>query len=517
MDIVNAPQKRHVHGPARLLVVDDDRDVCELVGEVFDALPDVQVTSCTDPRDALEHIAHRPIDLVLTDLFMGQFSGMDVLQATLHHHPDAVVILMTGQPSVENALDAMKQGAYDYLLKPFDIHSLRRIVERGIERRRLWLENAHLTETVALYQLSHAATSNVDTQELFDLTLNAIQAEFGPDWSAIFAFDVDQSLVTASQLGDPGVSREVDFYSGLDPQSLEALGTAEPVVQRLLDPDAVKTTAARTVYGYRVSHPIAVNGRVAGLINFQCPPRPEPLNSGDLKTLAILANQLGAAMENRRLVDRLQSSYIDMVYALASALDARDRNTRDHTDRVCHLAECIALELGWSQEKLPELWLGCVLHDIGKIGVPDTILQKPGPLTAEEFELMKTHTVCGTRIVESIPYLKPAIPYILHHHEKFDGTGYPHGLKGREIPEEARLLAVVDTFDAIISDRPYRKGRSVAVALAEIQAFSGTQFDPTIVDAFMRAWSSGRVDRRDLDAPARSLDRYRQAGQVQTV
>jgi HD-GYP domain-containing protein (c-di-GMP phosphodiesterase class II) len=149
--------------------------------------------------------------------------------------------------------------------------------------------------------------------------------------------------------------------------------------------------------------------------------------------------------------------------------------------------------------------------------VPDTILQKPGPLTAEEFELMKTHTVCGTRIVESIPYLKPAIPYILHHHEKFDGTGYPHGLKGREIPEEARLLAVVDTFDAIISDRPYRKGRSVAVALAEIQAFSGTQFDPTIVDAFMRAWSSGRVDRRDLDAPARSLDRYRQAGQVQTV
>jgi response regulator RpfG family c-di-GMP phosphodiesterase len=517
METFNAPQKRSLHAPARLLVVDDDREVCELVGEVFDALPDVQVTTCTDPRDALEHIAHRPIDLVLTDLFMGQYSGMDVLQATLHHHPDAVVILMTGQPSVENALAAMKQGAYDYLLKPFDIHSLQRIVERGIERRRLWLENAHLTETVALYQLSHAATSDVDSQELFGLTLNAIQAEFGPDWSAVFAFDAEQLLVTAAHRGVPGSTSEVDFYSGQDPQSLEAMGTVEPVVHRLPDPDTTQATGANSVYGYRVSHPIAINGRVAGLINFQCPPRAEPLNSGDLKTLAILSNQLGAAMENRRLVDRLQSSYLDMVHALASALDARDRTTRDHTDRVCHLAECIALEVGWSQEKLPELWLGCVLHDIGKIGVPDTILQKPGPLTDEEFELMKTHTVCGARIVESIPYLKPALPYILHHHEKFDGTGYPQGLKGLDIPEEARLLAVVDTFDAIISDRPYRKGRSVAVALAEIQAFAGTQFDPAIVDAFMRAWSSGRIDSRNLDAPARGLERYPQARRVTTA
>jgi response regulator RpfG family c-di-GMP phosphodiesterase len=517
MDIISATQKRILQAPARLLVVDDDRDVCELVGEVFDAMPDVQVTSCTDPRDALEHIAHRPIDLVLTDLYMGRHSGMDVLQATLQHHPDAVVIIMTGQPSVENALAAMKMGAYDYLLKPFDIHSLRRIVERGVERRRLWLENAHLTETVALYQLSHAAASEVDTQELFSLTLNAIQAEFGPDWSAVFAFDADQALVTAAVRGDVGSTVPGDFHSGQDSQSLEALGTAEAVVHRLPDPNSTGTVKTSSVCGYRVSHPIVVNARVAGLINFQCPPRPEPLNSGDLKTLAILSNQLGAAMENRRLMDRLQSSYLDMVHALASALDARDRNTRDHTDRVCHLAECIALEMGWGQEQLPELWLGCVLHDIGKIGVPDTILQKPGPLTDEEFELMKTHTICGARIVESIPYLRPAIPYILHHHEKFDGTGYPHGLKGQDIPEEARLLAVVDTFDAIISDRPYRKGRSVAVALAEIQAYAGTQFDPAIVDAFMRAWSSGRIDRRDLDAPANSLERHPQTGRVQTV
>jgi putative nucleotidyltransferase with HDIG domain len=403
---------------------------------------------------------------------------------------------MTGQPSVENALSAMKMGAYDYLLKPFDIHSLRRTVERGLERRRLWLENAHLTEAVALYKLSHAATSDADAGELYPLTLNAIQAEFGPDWSVVYGISREGALVREASRGEPGED-EGAFFSGSDPQSLEALATAEVVVHRLRV--ARNTGDPHTaVYANRVSHPITIRDQVVGLINFQCPPRPEPLYPGDLKTLSILSNQLGAAMENRRLLDTLQSSYLDMVHALASALDARDRTTRDHTDRVCHLAEAIAREMGWTQEKLPELWLGCILHDIGKIGVPDTILQKQGPLTPEEFEMMKTHTVCGARIVQSIPYLKPAVPYILHHHEKYDGSGYPHGLAGDQIPVEARLLAVVDTFDAIISDRPYRKGRSVAVALAEIQAYSGSQFDPRVVDAFMRAWSSGKVDRRQL-------------------
>lgn len=487
-------------GPSRLLVVDDDRDVCDLVCEVFDALPNVRVNACTDPQEALEQLAHHPVDLVLTDLFMGRYSGMDVLQAALEHHPDAVVILMTGQPSVENALSAMKLGAYDYLLKPFDIHSLRRTVERGLERRRLRLENAHLTEAVALYQLSHAATSSADAAELFPLTLNAIQAEFGPEWSVVYALSRDGQLLQKASRGEPS-SEDQAFFSGHDAQSLEALGTAEVVMQRLRQASGEVPVGA--VYASRVSHPITVRDQVVGLINFQCPPRPEPLHPGDLKTLSILSNQLAAAMENRRLVDTLQSSYMDMVHALASALDARDRGTRDHTDRVCHLAEAIARELGWAQEKLPELWLGCILHDIGKIGVPDTILQKAGPLTPEEFDLMKSHTLCGARIVQSIPYLKPAIPYILYHHEKYDGTGYPNGLRGEQIPVEARLLAVVDTFDAIISDRPYRKGRSVAVALAEIQAFSGTQFDPVVVDAFMRAWSSGRVDRLQLEEPYR--------------
>jgi len=319
-------------------------------------------------------------------------------------------------------------------------------------------------------------------------------------------------------LGKPVADSEEAFFSGEDGQSRQALISREPVMSLIPSvPGRHSQREGLVLKACRISYPIRIHDRTVGLLNIQRPPRPEPFNNGDLKTLEILSGQVGSALENRRLMERLQSAYKDMVHALAGALDARDRTTREHTDRVCHLAESIARELGWPDDRMPELWLGCVLHDIGKIGVPDTILQKPGPLNHDEFQLMKTHPMCGVRMVESIPYLKPAIPYILHHHEKYDGSGYPHGLEGEDIPIEARLLAVVDTFDAIISDRPYRKGRSVSVALAEIQAHSGTQFDPEIVSAFLRAWANGSINVERLELPADSLPATMLANlQVQT-
>jgi putative nucleotidyltransferase with HDIG domain len=502
MDTHATPAALASASPARMLVVDDDAEVCRLIEEVFASHGDLHVTCCTDPRDALEQLQHRPVDVVMTDLFMGKYSGMDVLEATRQFHPDAVVIMMTGQPSVENAVSAMRRGAYDYVLKPFDLHSLQRTVARAIERRRLWTENAHLTQLVNLYRLSCAATSPQDLQQIVHLALDAVTAEFAPDFVAMFLVQNEVPSEALASAGEPVGKDEEDFFRAQDVASEEALRTGQPVVTLLPYGRGIRPVPAGATLGAsRISYPFRVGGRTVGLINLQCPPRPEPINAGDLKSLAILSGQVGAALENRRLVERLQSAYIDMVHALASALDARDRNTRDHTHRVCHLAEAIAREMGWEEERMPELWLGCVLHDIGKIGVPDTILQKPGPLTGDEYELMKAHTLQGARMIEAIPYLKPAVPYILYHHEKYDGSGYPHGLAGADIPEEARLLAVVDTFDAIISDRPYRRGRSVAVALAEIQACSGSQFDPEVVAAFLRAWSTGAVDRRRIAVP----------------
>jgi HD-GYP domain-containing protein (c-di-GMP phosphodiesterase class II) len=149
--------------------------------------------------------------------------------------------------------------------------------------------------------------------------------------------------------------------------------------------------------------------------------------------------------------------------------------------------------------------MGGILHDVGKIAVPDQILNKPGPLTKDEFAVMKKHPETGKRMLEGIEFLRPALPYVLYHHEQYDGSGYPYGLKGEEIPFEGRLLAVADTFDAIISDRPYRKGASFEKALDELVKFSGRQFDPAVVNAFVSVWENNVLDLEFL-ATGKYLD-----------
>ena len=209
--------------------------------------------------------------------------------------------------------------------------------------------------------------------------------------------------------------------------------------------------------------------------------------------LALFASKAAAAIENSNLYENLKKTYLATVEALANAIEARDSYTRGHTERVYALSRAIAEELGWTADQLGDLKIGALLHDIGKIGVPDSILNKPGPLTPKELEIMKRHPEAGARMVDSIPFLKPAIPYILYHHERHDGSGYPLGLKGENIPLQGRLLAVVDTMDAITSDRPYRKSRSLDVAMREIMSNSGSQFHPEVIEACHRAYLKGKL------------------------
>jgi len=158
----------------------------------------------------------------------------------------------------------------------------------------------------------------------------------------------------------------------------------------------------------------------------------------------------------------------------------------------------IAEGLGWKDTRLNNLVMGCTLHDIGKIGVPDSILNKPAALTDDEREKMQKHPELGLKIISEIELFKPAIPYIMGHHEWFDGTGYPKGLAGEDIPIEGRLLAAADTFDAIMSDRPYRSGRSFKTAVSELITYRGSQFDPDIVDTFLDVLGQGKVDFEEM-------------------
>jgi HD-GYP domain-containing protein (c-di-GMP phosphodiesterase class II) len=184
-----------------------------------------------------------------------------------------------------------------------------------------------------------------------------------------------------------------------------------------------------------------------------------------------------------------------MLAAVASALAARDPATVAHSTRVTLLADRLAAWLEWDERRLLGLHLGAPLHDIGKIGVSESILRKRGPLDPRELAEIRTHPVVGARLIAAVGPARPALPYVLYHHERWDGTGYPTGRAAEAIPEEARLLSVVDAFDAMTSTRPYRHALPPARALAEIERFAGTQFDPAIAEAFLTAWDSGALAR----------------------
>ena len=185
----------------------------------------------------------------------------------------------------------------------------------------------------------------------------------------------------------------------------------------------------------------------------------------------------------RVCLERLRA--VAILSMLTRAIEARDPYTRGHSTRVTALAELVALRLGWGEERLKSLRIGGRLHDIGKLAVPDTVLCKQGRLEEDELAQIQEHPKIGARLILRIAALRDAIPYVLYHHERWDGTGYPSGKAGEEIPVEARVLAVADAFDAMTSDRPYRPALSHDEALAEVERCAGTQFDPQIARIFL--------------------------------
>jgi HD-GYP domain-containing protein (c-di-GMP phosphodiesterase class II) len=183
-----------------------------------------------------------------------------------------------------------------------------------------------------------------------------------------------------------------------------------------------------------------------------------------------------------------------MLAALASGLAARDPSTAAHCARVTYLAGRVAVWLGWDEGRLRALKMGGPLHDIGKVMISESILRKRGPLRPEELAEIRTHPSAGARLISPIRPAQEAIPYVLYHHERWDGSGYPAGWRGTQIPEGARLLAVVDAFDAMTSTRPYRRALPLANALVEIERCAGTQFDPAMASAFLDAWNAGALE-----------------------
>jgi hypothetical protein len=235
-----------------------------------------------------------------------------------------------------------------------------------------------------------------------------------------------------------------------------------------------------------VSVPLLVKGKPIGVLNLHAKEGAEPFSDYNVKFMSILAGEAAVMLHNMDLFDNLQTFYLEMVQTLARAVDSKDAYTHEHSDRARVKARLVAQEMGLPDQMTRYVEYAALLHDIGKIGIDEAILLKPGKLTPEEYEQMKKHPIIGHQILAPVKYLGPVAQMVLYHQEWYDGRGYPEGLKGEEIPLGARIVAVLDAWDAMTSDRPYRKALGRDIAIGELKKHAGTQFDPKVVETFLR-------------------------------
>jgi HD-GYP domain-containing protein (c-di-GMP phosphodiesterase class II) len=232
--------------------------------------------------------------------------------------------------------------------------------------------------------------------------------------------------------------------------------------------------------------PLNTKGNLIGIIVLGKKLSSEPYTQDEQLIFSTLANQTAVAIENARLYDELRGSFIQTVIALANAIDIRDTYTNTHSQQIADLAAKTARALGCSPEETNEIYLGGLLHDIGKIGIPDTILQKPTKLEDEEWKIVHTHPKLGAELISPIKKLAGVSPMIENSHERYDGLGYPHGIKGEEIPLGARIISVVDSYSAMLDKRPYKEPYSSNKIIKELKLYSGKMYDPRVVETFLK-------------------------------
>ncbi|MBI3922780.1 MAG: GAF domain-containing protein [Armatimonadetes bacterium] len=353
-----------------------------------------------------------------------------------------------------------------------------------------------MRELEALYNVALALTASSRQRdqvlrEVLDRAIELLHARNGS--LMLISEDGDYlDIVAANGLAEEVVAK-VKPRLGKGIAGYVALSGQPKVLQRGFKDRYSETGARADAVKSSMCVPLTTTGITLGVLNLSDKRNGRDFDGDDLRLAMLLANLAAVVIEKATLYHNINEMFNDSIRALASAIDARDPYTEQHSKRVSEYSMIIAEELGLSEEQVDQIRIGSLLHDIGKIGVKEAVLLKPGRLTDDEFVEMKGHPVTSGNIMSPVRRFKDMLPILYHHHEAYSGRGYPHGLHGEDIPLHARIVAVADTFDAMTSDRPYRKGLPLEIALAEIKKNVGVQFDPKCAEAFLRAVEKGRI------------------------
>ena len=475
---------------AKILVVDDEESLREICQDVLED-DGYKVALAEDGQHALARLEDdQNIDLVITDLRMPKMNGLELLRAAKERKLNVDFIVMTGFSTIETAVQCMQLGAADYLPKPFNIQHLLVKVQKVLKARKEKQERKRLSNVVRMLNLSSALNNQLKLKPLIEEFIKHIEKNFNPSGLVLFLKSDMGRLVKTVVKGNTLRQRE-DIFSLIQYKSSIALRERQSC---FMD----KYTFNLSKKGqYDISvmiMPLISQSQDVGVIALlrenSC-----AYTLQDMQLLSIFASHAANAFQNAKMYSKLQDLNKDIIRSYARAVEAKDFYTRGHSDRVASYAVHLGIKVELTDDELERLYIGGVLHDIGKIGVPDHILNKPDKLTDDEFDVIKRHPVIGREILNQVYSLKDIIPLVYYHHERLDGTGYPEGLRGEEISPLVRILSVADIFEALTSDRAYRQALPLDKVEKIMFSMAGTHLDSDLVEMWFKL-----VRKKGIDA-----------------
>ena len=501
----------------RILVADDSESTLNAVRFALRSM-DYELVTVTSGGAAIQQLQADRHDLILCDVMMPRGSGWDVLRFLQSQEIPTPIILITAVDHVDTVVDLMQAGAYDVVSKPFMPGELLAAVRRGLEfgrrigeRRRQKADSEAYREGLeqrvdeqarllsSMLNLTGELNAVAHMDEVVDLISRAVERTVGCRQVSLVLLDPENPLRITDASGYCPDSGRMTALGLEEEMALEVARTGDLVVvdrQNPLprggeSPDKALAAIPLLRHGdprHAVFGVLAVANKDVNEFSLE-----------DTRVLRAIADAAAAALSNIKSREEVEKGYYDTVKALALALEAKDPYTRGHSQRVTEISVIVARQMQLDMMLVEQIRLAGLLHDVGKIGIPERIILKGGRLSESEYRAIQGHPLIGENMVKHISFLDAARRIIRQHHERVDGAGYPDGLQRDEICMGARIMAVADAFDAMRTDRPYRKALRSVEATTELRACADTQFDRSCVEAFMDALEQledGRYDDR---------------------
>ena len=494
----------------RALVVDDEETVRKFAADALD-LDGFDVTPCAGVAEALEAASREEFDVLLVDLKLKDGDGIELVKAIRKILPAIPAIIMTGYGTVENAREAIKEGVYDFVLKPFDRDELTTSINNALERQVLTEENAALKRLAGLFEASKAISAIVDALKLPHLVLGSalsqtesmrgfvlLLEENGepPKLASAVGWSDDEVEAAREKLADHPLAEAARKGKPIliSDQPQHPLSTVKTL--EMLAPGKAPSVMPMNEGEEMIMLPLKSHKRMLGALAVAKNGRGTTFTNGDLQILTILARHSGVALENSQLFADLQESYVATFKSLVMLMEARDPSTHGHSQRVTTICYELTHELGLSEERALTLHYAATLHDIGKFAISEFILNKKEVLSDEDWEQIYKHPEIAYRVLEPIRFLADAREIILKHHERGDGSGYPGGLTFKDLTMADHILIVADMFDAMNSDRAYRSHMRPNEIMELLASEKGPRLQTEVVEILEKLHAQGRLPAR---------------------